>query len=90
MRVRTTAAKIKLVVGAAALVVGGLGLAAPAQAAFSDCDANKVCMWGSNGFVFMIGERDGGGGNENLSGDANNSMDSWGNRSTGNARGRLR
>lgn len=58
-----------------------LGTAHIAQAAYSDCNSGNVCMWGNNDFQWLIGERAGGSGRVNLSGDANNQMDSWANRS---------
>lgn len=75
----------KAVVGAFVLV--GIGFASPAQASFSECDADRVCMWGNNDYHWLIGERGPGGGLVNLSGDKNNEMDSWGNRTARNAAG---
>ena len=71
----------------ASIVLTVIGVSGGAQAAFSDCDANRSCMWGNNDFVFLIGERAPGGGLVNLTGDANNQMDSWGNRTTVNSAG---
>jgi hypothetical protein len=68
-------------------MVAGIGLSSPAQASFEECDANMVCMWGNNDFVWLIGERGPGGGVVNLDSLVNDQMDSWGNRSTSNAAG---
>jgi hypothetical protein len=75
----------KAIVGAFVLV--GISFAGPAQASFSQCDANRVCLWGNNDYNWIIGERAPGGGMSNLTGDANNEMDSWANRTTRNAAG---
>ncbi|WP_306214342.1 peptidase inhibitor family I36 protein [Actinoplanes sp. RD1] len=75
MRIKTVVAGM-IVAGAAALAPG------VAHAALSDCDSNNMCMWGNNDFVFMIGERGHGSTTiTNLSGDNNDEMDSWANRS---------
>jgi hypothetical protein len=71
----------------AVVLLSGVGVAVNAQAAFSECNANRSCMWGNNDFVFLIGERAPGGGLVNLTGDRNNQMDSWGNRTTVNSAG---
>jgi hypothetical protein len=41
-----------------------------------------VCIWGNNDFQWLIAERAGGRGMVDLTGEANNQNDSWGNRST--------
>lgn len=64
------------------MAAGMLVSVGPASAALSDCPSNYMCMWGNNDFKWMIGKRFHG--NEtiaNLSGDANDEMDSWANRS---------
>ena len=71
----------------AVLAMTAGGVAVSAQASFSECNANRSCMWGNNDFVFLIGERAPGGGLVNLAGDRNNQMDSWGNRTTVNSAG---
>jgi hypothetical protein len=77
----------KSVVAIASLACAGALASAGAQASFSQCNANRSCLWGNNDFVFLIGERPPGGGLVNLTGDANNEMDSWGNRTTTNSSG---
>ncbi|WP_143740203.1 hypothetical protein [Micromonospora echinospora] len=53
-----------------------------AGAALSDCATNKMCLWGNNDYLWMIDSRDTGGSTiANLSGDANDEMDSWANKS---------
>jgi hypothetical protein len=79
--------KTKTAIAAAIISLMGFGIATPVQAAFSECDANRSCMWGNNDFVFLIGERAPGGGLVNLTGDRNDQMDSWGNRTTTNSAG---
>lgn len=69
------------------LVLTGIGVSTSAQASFSECDANRVCMWGNNDFLWLIGERAPNGGLVALTGDANDQMDSWGNRTVVNAAG---
>jgi hypothetical protein len=70
-----------LVVGAI-IVSAGFVTPAVASATLSDCPSNHMCMWGNNDFRWMIGNRSAGSGTiTNLSGDANDEMDSWGNRS---------
>ena len=65
---------------AAAGFLTGVG---PASASLSQCDSNNMCMWGNNDFLWLIGERGHGSSTvTNLSGDANDEMDSWANRST--------
>lgn len=74
---------------ASGIIVGAL-LVAPhvsAQAAFSQCDDNRVCGWGNNDFNWLIIERNSGLPLANHQGDANNELDSWANRSVTNARG---
>jgi hypothetical protein len=79
--------KIHGTIVAGAVIFAALGFAAPASASFAECDANRACMWGNNDFQWLIGERAAGGGLVNLTGDHNNQMDSWGNRTTRNAAG---
>ena len=71
-------------------LIGGTLLFAPnvaATAAYSDCASDKVCLWGNNDYKWLIHTRNPGKGLLALTGDANNEMDSWGNRTTKNARG---
>jgi Peptidase inhibitor family I36 len=70
-----------------AIVVTGVAVTVSAQASFSQCDANRVCMWGNNDFDWLIGERAPNGGLVSVTGDANDQMDSWGNRTVVNAAG---
>jgi hypothetical protein len=54
-----------------------------ANAALSDCDSGNMCLWGNNDYRWMLAERTAGSSSiENLSGDANDEMDSWANKST--------
>lgn len=64
----------------ACLAVSGAGAATTAQAAFGDCPSGRVCLWGNNDYQFLLSTQTEGGGLKALSGDANNNMDSWGNR----------
>lgn len=64
----------------AALALAGAGASGGAQAAFSDCDPGRSCIWGNNDYVWLIGERAAGGDVVAITGDRNNQMDSWGNR----------
>lgn len=69
------------VVVIATLALAGAGASGGAQAAFSDCDPNRSCLWGNNDYVWLLSERQAGGGLLSFSGqDRNNQMDSWGNR----------
>lgn len=70
---------------AVAIILAGpvLATAGPSSAALSDCTGTNMCMWGSNNFTFIIGQRQAGYSTiVNLSGDANNQMDSWANKSS--------
>ncbi len=49
--------------------------------------SDRSCIWGNNDYAWIIGERAPGGGLVNLSGEVNNQMDSWGNRTTVNSAG---
>lgn len=76
--------RIAAAAGLAARVVGP-GVVS-ANAALSDCktstSTNRMCMWGNDDFKWMIGNRQAGYTTiETLSGDADNEMDSWANRS---------
>jgi peptidase inhibitor family I36 len=71
-----------------ALALAGAAASGGAQAAFSDCDPNRSCLWGNNDFIWLLSERAAGGGLLSFSGqDRNNQMDSWGNRTTINSAG---
>jgi hypothetical protein len=66
------------IVAVTAVTVPGL-----ASGSLSQCPSGNVCLWGNNDFQWLIGNRAGGNGTiTNLSGDANNQMDSWANRSS--------
>lgn len=62
---------------------GVLGFTSTAEAAFSDCDPGKVCLWGNNDFLWLLEERTAGSTTiVNLNGESNNETDSWANRGT--------
>jgi len=64
-------------IAAAAIAVPGV-----ASGALSDCGSNRMCLWGNNDFQWKIADRPHGSGTiVNLTGDADNQMDSWANRS---------
>lgn len=68
----------------AASIIAAAGVAAPgvANAALSECPSDHMCLWGNNDFMWKIADRSAGSDTVvNLSGDANNQMDSWANRS---------
>lgn len=52
-----------------------------AQAALSECPTNYTCLWGNNDFLWYLTGKNQNNGYSNLSGEANNQMDSWANRS---------
>lgn len=79
--------RIKSLLIALALVASAVGAAQTARASFEQCPSNEVCLWGNNDFLWFIAHRSSGGGVAALTGEANNQMDSWGNRSTRNAAG---
>lgn len=71
-----------------ALVIGGIiassawAFSGAATAALSDCGSGRMCMWGNNDYMWKIGDRAAGEGDfKNLSGDKNDAMDSWANKS---------
>lgn len=73
---------IKIAAAGILATVGFLVNAVPAGAAFSQCNLDHMCMWGNNDFLWLIGERQHG--NDvitNLTGERNDEMDSWANRS---------
>jgi hypothetical protein len=77
----------KVVLATTLVALSGFSAAGGAQAAFSDCPSNRVCLWGNNDFVYLIAVKAPYEGLRSLSGDANNQMDSWGNRTGRNAAG---
>ena len=77
MRIKNLIASA-MIVGTGLVLVPGL-----ANAALSECAGNHMCLWGNNDFKWKIGDRDHGDATlTNLSGDANDEMDSWANKST--------
>lgn len=70
-----------------AWLVGGIVASAAwatpmvADAGLSECGSNRMCLWGNNDFRWKVADRAHGSGRANLSGDANDEMDSWANRS---------
>ncbi|MEU5826166.1 peptidase inhibitor family I36 protein [Micromonospora tulbaghiae] len=76
--------RIKNLIASAMIVGTGLVLVpGTASAALSDCDAAYMCLWGNNDYKWMLVERAQGSSTiQNLSGDANDEMDSWANKST--------
>ena len=77
--------RIKKLAIIAILALTGLVAVVAAHASLDQCNSNRVCMWGNNDFKWLIGERAPGWGLVNLSGDRNDEMDSWANRTTINA-----
>lgn len=75
--------RIKKLIAAAMLVGTGLVLVpGTASAALSDCDSGNMCLWGNDNFLWMLSERSAGSSTiKNLTGDADNQMDSWANKS---------
>lgn len=67
----------------AAFAGGAIIAPVAANAALSDCNTARMCMWANNDFKFEIGDRSAGSSTiTNLSGDNNNEMDSWANKSS--------
>ncbi len=79
--------KYAIAAGAIALIGAGASAATPASASFSQCNSNNVCIWGNNDYQWFLRGIVKGTGLTALSGDANNQMDSWGNRTTGTGAG---
>jgi peptidase inhibitor family I36 len=74
--------RIKSAIAAALIVGAGLVVPGVANAGLSDCPSNHMCLWGNNDFRWLIGNRAAGNGTiTGLSGDKNDGMDSWANRS---------
>ena len=76
--------KVKGLVASAVIVGAGLFLVpGGASAALSDCASNRMCLWGNNDFKWKIGDRAAGSSTiTNLTGDSNDEMDSWANKSS--------
>lgn len=76
--------RIKNLIASAMIVGTGLfAIPGVAAAALSDCDSGYMCLWGNNDYKWMLEERGAGSSTiTNLSGDANDEMDSWANKST--------
>jgi hypothetical protein len=80
--------RMRRIIATAVVALTGIGVSGGAQAAFSDCNAGRSCLWGNNDFIWLIGERAPGGGLQSFTGqDRNNQMDSWGNRTATNSAG---
>lgn len=74
--------RIKAITIALIAAATTLTLQTSADASFSQCDSNKMCMWGNNDFKWLIGERvHGVDTTYNMPSGTNDEMDSWGNRS---------
>lgn len=69
-----------------AVAFAGAALAAPtaAHASLAQCSGTKMCVWGNNGFNWLIAAQDSGQGILDVFNDAkgeNDEADSWANRS---------
>lgn len=75
--------KIKYVIATAIVAATGFFVGpGVANAALADCDSGNMCLWGNNDYKWMLSERGAGDSTiKNLSGDANDEMDSWANKS---------
>lgn len=75
--------RVKALVITTMLAASGMGMGmTAADAAMSDCGANRMCVWGNNDFKWMLDDRPHGSKTKkNLTGDKNDEMDSWANRS---------
>lgn len=75
--------RAKTVIASATLMFAALSMTpSVANAALSECNSNNMCLWGNNDFAWLIGERVHGSTTfTNLTGDKNDEMDSWANRS---------
>lgn len=74
--------RIKLLLVGAMIAATAALAPAFASGALSDCNSGNMCLWGNNDYQWMIAERAAGSGTiTNLTGDADNQMDSWANRS---------
>ncbi|MEO3926306.1 hypothetical protein ACQEVC_08290 [Plantactinospora sp. CA-294935] len=61
---------------------GMVAAVGPASAALSDCATDRMCSWGNNDYLWMLYSRPHGESNYlNFTGDKNDEMDSWANRS---------
>lgn len=74
--------RVRSIIAMMIIVAASLGVYGSADAALSDCGTNRMCLWGNNDFKWKIGDRAHGSYTiTGLSGDANDEMDSWANRS---------
>lgn len=74
---------------AVAIIAAGTGIAAPmstAGAGSNLCDSNRVCIYESNDYVGLLGQRSAGQKRVNVSSKAEDKMDSWENKTSTNAR----
>lgn len=67
----------------AGAMIAGTVLAVPvaANASLSQCAVNYTCLWGNNDFLWYLAGKNQNQGYSNLTGEANDQMDSWANRS---------
>jgi len=73
--------RIKSAMSAGLITLTVFAVAGTANAGFEDCDPGKMCMWGNNDYKWRIGMKPVDQPIDNLSGDKDNEMDSWANRS---------
>jgi hypothetical protein len=74
--------RIRYWIAGAFVVVTAILAPAFANGSLSQCSSGHVCLWGNNDFQWKIADRVAGSGTiTNLTGEANNQMDSWANRS---------
>lgn len=72
-------------IGGAIALSLGFAAVQSAEAGYSDCQANQVCVWRDMNYVIFLGWRSPGGGLVNVSDANKNKMSSWGNRTGRNA-----
>lgn len=68
----------------ASVAIGGVS---SAEAALSQCTGAKTCLWGNNDYQWYLAGKPNNRGLSQLSGEANNEMDSWANLSTSWSKG---
>jgi len=74
--------RIRYLLAGAFVVATAISAPGFAGGALSDCSSGHMCLWGNNDFQWMIADRAAGSGTiVNLTGEANDQMDSWANRS---------
>lgn len=80
--------RIKLWLAGAMILATALIAPGLASGSLSQCASGHVCLWGNNDFQWLIADRTAGSGTiTNLTGEADNQMDSWANPSSYNACG---